>query len=243
MEYKPVVFEKPIVTINDTASDRTVTGTVSNFPDVEFMKLEINTIDRPDLIEGIVFDEDTLENGVIEWSLVLPEVFNAESYDIKLRAQNTRINSDNSDEFVKTVAFTSAQPIGGSGEDDDEETFSSGGVSSSSQNSGPLLRVATPITGVLNPVTTPVFGNAAGSIGGVADTDGQSNAVVNPEVLGAQDTRLNVAQAANPIDASSEGWKVFGVAWYWYAVLAALAAGIWWLLAGLKRRNGDNPTL
>ena len=240
---EPVVFAKPIVTINDTASDRTITGTVSNYPDIDFTKLEIDGNDRLDLTEFIVIDENSVENGVAKWSLTLPEALNADSYGIKLRAKNTQVNSNESEEFVKTVAFTSVQPVGGSGEDDDEETLSSGGASNSNQGSGPLLRVATPITGVLNPVTTPVFGNAAGSIGGVADTDGQSNAVVNPEVLGAQDARENVAQAANPIDASSEGWKVFGVAWYWYAVLAALAAGVWWLLAGLKRRNGDNPTL
>ncbi len=230
---------------------RTVNGTVRD-RDATLEVLQYNGVAGKDGVADLVISDTANEDGSYNWSFTAPAIYPAgETATLEIRFKNQSTGVEYALARFDNATFGAIAPVGGSGEDDeedgqsgdDEETLSSGSVSNSNQGSGPLLRVATPITGVLNPITTPVFGNAAGAIAGATEADGQANAVVTPEVLGAQDTRQNVAQAANPVDASSEGWKVFGVAWYWYVVLAALAAGLWWLLAGLKRRNSDNPTL
>jgi len=62
------------------------------------------------------------------------------------------------------------------------------------------------------------------------------------EVLGAQKTP-DVDGAAKNVAAipTEEGWKLFGMLWYWWLLLAAVIAAISaWLIAAAKRRAADN---
>lgn len=62
------------------------------------------------------------------------------------------------------------------------------------------------------------------------------------DVLGAQKTP-EIDGAAKNIAAvpTDEGWKLFGMLWYWWLLLAAIIAAISaWLIAAAKRRAADN---
>lgn len=236
------IADPAFVTITNI-DGRVVNGTIRD-RDATLEILQYRGVAGEDDVDDLVISDTVNEDGSYNWTFTVPLTYPAgesATLEVKFKNQNTGIEYD----LVRfdDVTFSAVTPVGGSGDDDDDETSSSTGSSTNTNiTSGQLLRVAAPITGILNPITTPLFGNTAGVIADATDTDGQAN-VATPEVLGAQDTNRNAAQVANPIDATSEGWKVFGVAWYWYVVLAALAAGLWWLIAGLKRRNNDSSTL
>lgn len=58
------------------------------------------------------------------------------------------------------------------------------------------------------------------------------------EVLGTETKSTPLEQTA-ALSPSTEGWKVWGVAWYWYLLGAALVAGSWWFIAGRRRRRAQ----
>lgn len=58
------------------------------------------------------------------------------------------------------------------------------------------------------------------------------------EVLGTETKSTPLEQTA-ALSPSTEGWKVWGVAWYWYLLAAALIVGSWWLIAGRRRRRAQ----
>lgn len=58
------------------------------------------------------------------------------------------------------------------------------------------------------------------------------------EVLGTETKNTPLEQTA-ALSPSTEGWKVWGVAWYWYLLAAALIAGSWWVIAGRRRRRAQ----
>lgn len=76
--------------------------------------------------------------------------------------------------------------------------------------------------------TQTLFGN---------DTD--TVATDTPLVLGAQ-TSKQPAAATPALEATEDGWKIFGLAWYWWLLILAALAAIWWMIAGLRRRQQDD---
>jgi hypothetical protein len=62
----------------------------------------------------------------------------------------------------------------------------------------------------------------------------------NAAVLGTQDKKTETPLAnTGAIAPSSQGWKIFGMAWFWWlAILAAAVAGWLWLAAAIRRRRG-----
>lgn len=72
---------------------------------------------------------------------------------------------------------------------------------------------------------------------------GASDATTNDNddkgtTLGARDSNLNDTVAA--ISPSADGWKIFGIAWYWWLAILAAVAAIWWFIAGYRRRNNES---
>lgn len=59
----------------------------------------------------------------------------------------------------------------------------------------------------------------------------------NGQVLGTQDNESTDKVAA--ISPSEQGWKIFGIAWYWWLLILAAIAAIWWAIAGYRRRNSE----
>ncbi len=69
-------------------------------------------------------------------------------------------------------------------------------------------------------------------------------------VLGAQTSKDDTAILGTQTDkdanngpvvqASESGWKILGLAWYWWLLILAALAVLWWLIAGFLRRRGEN---
>jgi hypothetical protein len=73
---------------------------------------------------------------------------------------------------------------------------------------------------------------------------GSTTLVDPPAVLGTQTAKdnnsgvLGTSDKVAAIAPSAQGWKIFGVAWYWWVLMiAAVAAIMWWIIAAARRRN------
>ena len=78
------------------------------------------------------------------------------------------------------------------------------------------------------------FGNASV----LGNSDENETAVEGLRVSNTQeDAIFATTPTAAVVAASSEGWKLFGFAWYWWAVLAAIGASGWWAVNSLRQRT------
>lgn len=103
----------------------------------------------------------------------------------------------------------------------------------------PLDTVAT-VAPILNPFTRSFFGVAVDDL---VDSDRPQEASVVPTesaILGAQDVKKNVAATSKPVEVSESGWKLFGVAWFWYVVLFAGISMVLWMIATIRRRTAES---
>lgn len=72
-----------------------------------------------------------------------------------------------------------------------------------------------------------------GSDTAVSDEEGSDEG----EVLGTEDSSSPAGNAA--LAPSDQGWKLWGIAWYWWLLAAAALAGIWWMIAAWRRRQAE----
>ncbi len=100
-----------------------------------------------------------------------------------------------------------------------------------------LATVPTVTPTLTNTFARTLFGTPVDDLIDSGSSQEASVAPVGPAVLGAEDTKKSVVAAASkPVEVSESGWKLFGIAWFWYVVVAAGAGLLWWLVAVLQRR-------
>lgn len=103
----------------------------------------------------------------------------------------------------------------------------------------PLLIPAFANINTPTPLSQPRLTNAASANGvEVAQSETPNDAAV----LGTQTTKdssdtSDIMKNVAAIEPSSEGWKLFGLAWYWWMLIVAAVAAIWYAVA--RRRNQD----
>lgn len=70
-------------------------------------------------------------------------------------------------------------------------------------------------------------------------TAAQTPAASETAVLGAQSTNDPTQSSDLPaVAATTDGWKFFGIAWYWWTLLAMGVGGMsWWTVASLRRKG------
>lgn len=111
--------------------------------------------------------------------------------------------------------------------------------------SGPSLTTSTSTLPQLAVAPSPLGIQGSASTTGIQpvvdSSDTQSTADQDSQVLGAKTTTLPGSDKVAAIAPSGEGWKIFGIAWYWWLVVLAGIAGIWWLTAGLRHRGAKSP--
>ena len=100
-----------------------------------------------------------------------------------------------------------------------------------------VLTGASPLSTVKPTNTLPITGDAVAS-----STTATSSSDDDGDVLGtntkADDTPLDQTAA---IAQSKDGWKLWGIAWYWYLLILAIIAALWWLIKTYRNRNdGEN---
>ena len=173
------------------------------------------------------------------------------SYQVKLEARDKAGNKNGTatqdGESVKTISFSVVAPAvvnPGEGTDDsdgntdDDETGDTG-------------------TGLVEPIepTTETaefvpalsanggtnLGNPASNFavftlpGETATTDDQDDTAV----LGAQTDRNGSSNQFAAAVPTADGWKIFGLMWYWWLLIVAAVAGAMWLI-GARRRSQDD---
>lgn len=82
----------------------------------------------------------------------------------------------------------------------------------------------------ITPTPTPIAND-------IASNTSSSNS--NAFVLGAQDKKTDTPLAkTGAIEPSTQGWKIFGMAWFWWLLVAAVAVSAWlWLAAAIRRHR------
>lgn len=73
---------------------------------------------------------------------------------------------------------------------------------------------------------------------GPAITQPDPAAVLGTKTAKDNNAVLSASENIAAITPSEQGWKIFGMAWYWWVLIAlAVASIIWWIIAGVRRRN------
>lgn len=117
----------------------------------------------------------------------------------------------------------------------------------------------TPVPETINTETIPVVAEVASFTDVTATTDattvngGTTQSVTTlrnagssaptEDVLGAQTKKSGEvlgAETAAVITPTTQGWKIFGILWYWWALIIAATVGIWWLLARRLRSQAQD---
>lgn len=111
----------------------------------------------------------------------------------------------------------------------------------------------TPVPETINTETIPVVAEVASFADVTATTDtttaaGTTAASTNilrneaagttaDDVLGAQTKKSGDvlgAETAAVITPTTQGWRIFGILWYWWALMFAVIGGIWWFIAARR---------
>lgn len=123
---------------------------------------------------------------------------------------------------LKTFSFTYATPPATPG------LLPTGGAEETTQ---PIEQIDdAPIPAIGNGFTNVVV------IDSTPDADSSAEAVERGEVLGTETSDTPLEQSA-ALATSNQGWKLWGVAWYWFALAMAALAALWWMIAALRRRQ------
>ncbi|GEM_PF-6854789 len=164
-------------------------------------------------------------NGV--WTYTTATPIN-DGKDHVFSVTSTDAAGNSSDPKAKT--FTATAPVS-----------NSGGIQTinpqvSGTDSPEVVSLISPLR---NPAAASTFGNANSNNfnTGINPTTGQTGPE-NGQVLGTQDKGTPLEKTA-PIAPSSQGWKVWGVAWYWYLLLLAIIAAIWFFIGARRRRDQE----
>lgn len=73
---------------------------------------------------------------------------------------------------------------------------------------------------------------------GPATTLADPTAVLGTHTAKADSAVLGASENIAAIAPSEQGWKIFGMAWFWWAlIVAAIASIIWWIVAAARRRS------
>lgn len=250
-----IVDNSPILTVTPSADGRTFTGVVTGDYIEDSMRINFyalnpnNTAIRDENGNQVTLLTGTpqLENGQWTYTIAdgdLPKFTIGQRYRVVARLGNSTFNTSENYTFTyqDPVIPTPVEP----GDGDDETTTPGGNTSGNqggSTNQGTNL-VSTTDTDLGTTAITPAFTTFApllignGIIGATAtptDTGDVLGADTNGDVLGAVD---NLAQtAANQADGN--GLKLFGVDWYWILLVLATVSGLWWIIAGKRRKNEE----
>ena len=147
---------------------------------------------------------------------------------------------------------TSTDPNDGNNADDNTNvpaTGSSGnGPTPAANRSNTTRQTSTTSTpGAISPLAQVAFnqgvtgadGSAAtGSVLGATTDRNESGDDTTGEVLGTESPSTDSSVKSAAVAQSPEGWKLFGIAWYWILLLLAALAALWWFLVA-RRRNAE----
>ena len=213
---------KPTVTITSASRNADGTYTISGTGE---QGAPVTVKVNGSSLESIAPDEDG------KWTAKTAKL-NDGLYEVVASSVNGLGNEGTSDVF-KFTATTPAAP---------EVTAPVDGSTGSGLSEGGLTllpSVASLATTISTPPTRSFLGVPVDDL--VANNETQQASIAeSPEILGARDVKNNVAAVSGPVTATESGWKLFGLAWYWWLVALAAIASIWWFIAAWRRRKSED---
>lgn len=156
------------------------------------------------------------DEGLYGWSLPLGQ-FESGDYSIVIRAIDTAGNQTVSDPYILVIPESIIK------------------VSPAITSAAILPLIATsPLAIAVSPPTAPVSSDEmmTPAYTEVAQT---TPVAASPAVFGAQAAALEPGHA--PVQASSEGWLLFGIPWYAMLIVIGIAAAVWWLVSRVRLRQ------
>jgi hypothetical protein len=209
----PPVTAKPIVSIDPDLSGRTVTGLVS-----------VNSADFTVTIDGVVRSVTVTIGGAVgdkfAWSFDLPEnVTSGAAHDVKVVATKDGQSSDEANETF----FIPVTPGGGT-------------TSTDTSGIDPLLEQLR--TALAQPFVIPnTFAIITPSV-----ADGQTNngdaAVLGTQTAKDPATDQNAKTVA--VAATENGWKLFGILWYWWLLLLVVLGYLSYRTVAKRRSDAQD---
>jgi hypothetical protein len=204
----------PVVTFNNPVRNSDGTYTISGTTSTDTKSLEVLVTSNTGFEEMLTTNQ--FNNGA--WSVTTTNSLSPGVYTVSADATDAAGNTSDS-ELVTTRSFT---VLLAQAAIENNSPLNLGSLS-------PLSTVSATNVGVINGTGIQNSGVANAVTAPVGDTSGQ--------VLGTRDNKSTNKVAA--ISPSEQGWKIFGIAWYWWLLILAVIAAIWWAIAGYRRRNNE----
>ncbi len=151
----------------------------------------------------------TGNNGI--WTAVLGLLNAGQQYSIVASSSDSYSNSSTTEPYLLTVptVVTSNEPA--------------------------IAIIETPVLPVI--VARTDSSNNFNTVG-PATTFADPAAVLGAQTAKADSAVLGASENVAAIAPSEQGWKIFGMAWFWWVlIVAAIASIIWWIVAAARRRS------
>lgn len=214
----PEATVTPLLTIDDKLDGRTIAGTI-NVQGATFI-IKLDDIVQDD-IQVQVGDQ---KGGVYEWSFVLPEGITGDTpHHLRVEAEKDGVSAE-----PKTMIFQL-------------ESTATGTQKVTPMIEDPLLKELS--TTLSQPFPTPVaFTTAFLSDAERADknqpteTSPQETAVIKPAPV------IDRHTSSSPLASTEQGWRIWGILWYWWAAVGMTGIFGWQFLKRLIKRKSHRQT-
>ena len=201
----------PIITINENLSGRTVAGTIT-VPDATFT-IKLDDIVRPDITVLV----GAKAGDTYPWSFIVPEDMSKDqAYHVRVEAMKDGVSAE-----PKTTMFQL-------------EPTPTGGPEITPVKEDPVLREMS--ASLSQPFPTPkpfttMF---------LPPTDKPLRTINAftplPTKLLYQEPMIDQHIEPLAVSASDQGWRILGIAWYWWVLVGLSAMGLWQAVKVLLRR-------
>jgi len=258
--------EKPSLQVTSPSDDETIGGTATvsgqASDNVGVTELELRIFAGETCSGQAVVTENILSSynqasGTFSYDFDTTQL-NDGTYCFKVTARD-----DAGNKRFKTasgVIINNATGSGGStgggtpldGDNDDRDPSNTGGSGSGSNTPPTQSSNSTPgtisplsqlafnqgIAGASNTGAASVFGSTPSTTGSSEPDDDTSG-----DVLGTESPSTDSSVKSAAVTQSPEGWKLFGIAWYWILLLLGALAALWWFLVARRRNAEENANL
>jgi hypothetical protein len=178
-------------------------------------------------LDGNALSGASSADGGTTWTVTTGKLANNSTHTFAATSTDGAGNSTTTSSSSFTVpAGSNTDPTGNTDNDSD-----GGGQLGSTP--GPISPLSTPN----NTALLANVGNTGSVLGASINNDNESDD--NGQVLGTKSDSSSPAETT-AVAPSPEGWKLWGIAWYWFLLALALLAAFWWMLAGWRRRRAED---
>lgn len=197
--------QAPVVTVGEPQTAPRFSGTTDNPNNI--LSVLINGTPYPDI--AVTVSQSPNEHGTYNWQLTIPAL-EAGSHMLGVRAVDRAGN--------ETIGYADFQLV---------TALNPQGVSSTYTNVAPLPLVeAGPLVFIAPPISPAIVEPNKEVAYVTAQTTSQ---LITPAQIASPEETVEAATLSDSaVQTSSEGWKLFGITWYWWlAIVIAVTIAVW----------------